>query len=66
MHRDPPPGGGGLIQALDPYHAWVSGIRREQSPSRANAKKLERSDRYGVWKVQPLADWTEKDVWPTS
>ncbi len=52
-----------LIQALEPYDAWVSGIRREQSPSRAGARKVERSERYGVWKVQPLADWTEKDVW---
>jgi phosphoadenosine phosphosulfate reductase len=52
-----------LIQALEPYDAWVSGIRREQSPSRAGAKKVERSERYGVWKVQPLADWSERDVW---
>jgi phosphoadenosine phosphosulfate reductase len=52
-----------LIQALRPYDAWVSGIRREQAPSRAGAKKVERSERYGVWKVQPLADWSEKDVW---
>ncbi len=52
-----------LIKALDPYDAWISGIRREQSPSRATARKLERSERYGVWKVQPLADWTEEDVW---
>jgi phosphoadenosine phosphosulfate reductase len=52
-----------LIQVLEPYDAWVSGIRREQSPSRAGAKKVERSERYGVWKVQPLADWSEKDVW---
>jgi len=52
-----------LIQALDPYDAWVSGIRREQSPSRASAKKAERSERYGVWKIQPLADWREEDVW---
>jgi phosphoadenosine phosphosulfate reductase len=52
-----------LIGVLEPYDAWVSGIRREQSPSRANAKKVERSERYGVWKVQPLADWSEKDVW---
>ncbi|MGH3041834.1 MAG: phosphoadenylyl-sulfate reductase [Gaiellaceae bacterium] len=52
-----------LIRALEPYDAWVSGIRREQSPSRAGARKVERSERYGVWKVQPLADWTEKDVW---
>jgi phosphoadenosine phosphosulfate reductase len=52
-----------LIRALEPYDAWVSGIRREQSPSRAGARKVERSERYGVWKVQPLADWSEKDVW---
>jgi phosphoadenosine phosphosulfate reductase len=52
-----------LIQVLRPYEAWISGIRREQSPSRANARKLERSERYDVWKVQPLADWSEDDVW---
>jgi phosphoadenosine phosphosulfate reductase len=52
-----------LIAALEPYDAWISGIRRDQSPSRAGARKAEWSDRYGVWKIQPLADWTEKDVW---
>jgi phosphoadenosine phosphosulfate reductase len=52
-----------LIRALEPYDAWVSGIRRDQSPSRGSARKVERSERYGVWKIQPLADWSEKDVW---
>jgi len=52
-----------LIQVLEPYDAWVSGIRRDQSPSRANARKVERSERYGVWKIQPLADWDEDRVW---
>ena len=52
-----------LIQALEPYDAWVSGIRRDQSPSRASARKVERSERYGVWKIQPLADWNEDRVW---
>jgi phosphoadenosine phosphosulfate reductase len=52
-----------LIEVLQPYDAWVSGIRRDQSPSRADARKVERSERYGVWKIQPLADWSEKDVW---
>ena len=52
-----------LIEVLRPYDAWVSGIRRQQSPSRAHARKAERSDRYGVWKIQPLADWSEEDVW---
>lgn len=52
-----------LIDVLGPYDAWVSGIRREQSPSRANARKVERSERYGVWKIQALADWSEREVW---
>ena len=52
-----------LIRALEPYEAWASGIRRDQSPSRASARKVERSERYGAWKIQPLADWTEKDIW---
>ena len=52
-----------LIEALAPYDAWISGIRRDQSPSRANARKVERSERYGVWKIQPVADWSEDDVW---
>jgi phosphoadenosine phosphosulfate reductase len=52
-----------LLRALDPYDAWISGIRRDQSPSRATTKKLEDSERYGVWKIQPLADWSEADVW---
>ena len=52
-----------LINVLRPYDAWVSGIRRDQSPSRAGARKVERSERYGVWKIQPLADWSEEDVW---
>ncbi len=52
-----------LLSALEPFDAWISGIRREQSPSRAGARKVDRSERYGVWKVQPLADWSEQDVW---
>jgi phosphoadenosine phosphosulfate reductase len=52
-----------LLRALEPYDAWVSGIRRDQSPSRAGARKVERSERYGVWRIQPLADWSEEEVW---
>jgi phosphoadenosine phosphosulfate reductase len=52
-----------LVKALEPYDAWISGIRRDQSPSRAETPKLEWSERYGVWKVHPLADWDEKRVW---
>jgi phosphoadenosine phosphosulfate reductase len=52
-----------LRQALDGMHAWITGIRREQSTTRQNARKLELDERRGVVKVQPLADWTSRDVW---
>jgi phosphoadenosine phosphosulfate reductase len=52
-----------LITALQPYDAWISGIRRDQSPSRAGIPKVIWSERYGVWKIHPLADWDESDVW---
>jgi phosphoadenosine phosphosulfate reductase len=52
-----------LERALDGVEAWVTGIRREQAPTRAAAPKLERDERRGIWKVNPLADWTEKDLW---
>src|SRR5215204_1761297 len=51
-----------LVKALEPYDAWVTGIRREQSPTRANAQKIEHSERYDVWKIQPLVDWDAKRV----
>ena len=51
-----------LERALAPFEAWVSGIRREQSPSRAATPKVQWSERYGVWKLHPLADWDEKRV----
>jgi phosphoadenosine phosphosulfate reductase len=52
-----------LLAALRPYDAWISGIRRVQSPSRAGTPKVEWSPRYRVWKVHPLVDWDEKRVW---
>ena len=51
-----------LERALSEYDAWITGIRREQSPTRANAQKVEWSERYGVWKIQPLVDWSAKRV----
>jgi phosphoadenosine phosphosulfate reductase len=52
-----------LERALSDVDAWITGIRREQAPTRAAAPKLERDERRGIWKLNPLADWTEKDVW---
>ena len=52
-----------LVEALEPYDAWISGIRRDQSPSRAGIAKVQWSERYQLWKIHPLADWDEKRVW---
>jgi phosphoadenosine phosphosulfate reductase len=51
-----------LERALGGYDAWITGIRREQSPTRAGAQKVEWSERYGVWKIQPLVDWDARRV----
>ena len=47
----------------DGVDCWVSGIRRADSVSRAGAKKFGWDVRFGLWKLNPLADWTERDVW---
>jgi phosphoadenosine phosphosulfate reductase len=52
-----------LEQALETADAWITGIRREQAPTRANAQQVERDDKRGIWKFNPLAAWTDKDVW---
>jgi len=51
-----------LERALEPFDAWITGIRREQAVTRAAAQKIEWSERYSVWKVQPIVDWDAKRV----
>ena len=53
----------GLETALSDVDAWITGIRREQATTRTAATKLERDEGRGIVKLNPLADWTEKDVW---
>jgi len=53
-----------LEQALSTdVDAWITGIRREQAPTRADAQHVERDEKRGIWKFNPLAEWTDKDVW---
>jgi phosphoadenosine phosphosulfate reductase len=52
-----------LRERLATVDAWVAGLRRDQSPSRAQTPKLHWDDKHGLWKANPLADWTDRDVW---
>lgn len=52
-----------MRRALESVDCWVSGIRRADSASRASAPKFAFDKRFGLWKLNPLADWTERDVW---
>ena len=52
-----------LERALAGADAWITGIRREQAATRANAQFVEFDDKRSMWKYNPLADWTERDLW---
>jgi phosphoadenosine phosphosulfate reductase len=53
-----------LERALADVDAWVTGLRRDQAPSRAGTPKLAPDESHpGKFKCAPLADWTDKDVW---
>jgi phosphoadenosine phosphosulfate reductase len=52
-----------LESALDGAAAWITGIRREQAPTRADSELIERDEQRGLWKYNPLAHWTDKDLW---
>jgi phosphoadenosine phosphosulfate reductase len=52
-----------LELALTGLDAWITGLRREQAPTRAAAPKFEFDERRQIWKANPIADWSERDVW---
>lgn len=51
-----------LAQALRPYAAWVTGLRRDESPTRENTRVVEWDAAREMVKVNPLAAWTQADV----
>jgi phosphoadenosine phosphosulfate reductase len=55
-----------LMQSLEPFEIWFTGLRREQSPTRRNLKKVEQHSLpsgKSLLKVSLLADWTWRQVW---
>jgi phosphoadenosine phosphosulfate reductase len=52
-----------LTRVLKGFDAWITGIRRDQAPTRANAKLIEWDSKFELVKVNPLAKWTWADVW---
>lgn len=52
-----------LTRKLATVDAWIVGIRRDQSPTRANAQKIAWDESFEIWKAAPLADWSDDAVW---
>lgn len=52
-----------LREKLASLDAWVTAIRRDQSSARAAAPKVHWDERFGLVKLNPLANWTHQEVW---
>jgi phosphoadenosine phosphosulfate reductase len=52
-----------LAETLRDYDAWISGIRRDQSNTRATVHLLEWNTRHNLVKINPLAFWSDRQVW---
>ena len=51
-----------LERALDPYDAWLTGVRREETAARSDTQVVEWDARRSMVKVNPIADWTQDQV----
>jgi phosphoadenosine phosphosulfate reductase len=52
-----------LRRKLLELSAWIASIRRDQTASRASARKIEWDAKFGLLKINPIVDWTSEDVW---
>jgi phosphoadenosine phosphosulfate reductase len=53
-----------LLKQLDGLDAWITGLRRDQWATRTNIRKVEIDhDHDAMVKLNPLAEWTARDVW---
>jgi phosphoadenosine phosphosulfate reductase len=51
-----------LERALDPYDAWITGVRREETDARSDTLVVEWDAKRGMVKVNPIASWSEDQV----
>ena len=54
---------GTMRRALEGVDCWVSGVRRSDSETRAGTRRFGWDVRFDRWKLNPLADWDDKQVW---
>src|ERR1700683_1010148 len=52
-----------LRRKLGELRAWITSIRRDQTSERASAGKIEWDEKFGLVKINPIADWSSKQVW---
>ena len=52
-----------LRRKLSELSAWITSIRRDQTSSRAGAGKVQWDEKFGLVKINPIADWSSKQVW---
>lgn len=52
-----------LKRALGNYQAWICGLRRSQSDYRGNSQAIEWDSAHQMFKINPLINWSEQDVW---
>jgi phosphoadenosine phosphosulfate reductase len=52
-----------LRRKLSELGAWITSIRRDQTSSRSSARRVEWDAKFGLVKVNPIVDWTSKEVW---
>lgn len=52
-----------LRRAVVGYEAWISAIRKDQTGDRAKASVVQWDEKFNLVKVNPLLEWTKKDVW---
>ena len=52
-----------LQRKLKDFSAWITSIRRDQTSIRSSARRIEWDSKFGLVKVNPIVDWTSKQVW---